>query len=149
MIEQPELLEHDTDAPAQRRQFVALRQRDIAVEQGYEAVGRTGSEINQFQQRGFTGAAGAGQEMERTGFEFERHVMQDFRPEAVAHADILESDHPYAASLAGHKSKRSIALTPASMPELRNRRPSGENCIASRRRPVSPSVLALWPGLRL
>ena len=47
------------------------------------------------QQRGLAGARRPGQKLERARRELEADIAQDFRPEAVAQADILEADHAF------------------------------------------------------
>ena len=94
MVEQAEILEHDADAAAQRRR----PRPSISVATSWPnrvirpRVGLQRQE-QQAQQRGLAGAGGAGEELEGMRLDAEGEVAQDLRPQAVAQADILESDH--------------------------------------------------------
>src|ERR1035437_5880107 len=50
-------------------------------------------EEQQARQRGLAGAGRAGEELEGMRLDAEREVAQDLRPQAVAQAYVLESDH--------------------------------------------------------
>ena len=92
VVEQPEVLEHDADPPPQRRQFRPLQRCHVMAEHGDEAARRAVGKVHEAKQRRLAGAAGAGQEMERPRFQCEADIAQHFRPGAVAHADILETN---------------------------------------------------------
>ena len=82
--------------PMRRRSVASasLRQgRDVVAEQGDQAARRLQRQEQQPQQRGLAGAGRAGEELERMRLDAEGEVAQDLRPQAVAQADILESDH--------------------------------------------------------
>src|SRR5215211_3970429 len=63
VVEQPEILENDADAPAQRRQCILAKRRDIMAEQGDEPAGRPERQEQESQQRGLAGARRSGQEL--------------------------------------------------------------------------------------
>ena len=94
MVEQAEILEHDADAAAQRRHRVLRQRGDVVAELGDQPARRLEREKQQAQQRGLAGAGRAGEELEGMRLDAEREVAQDLRPQAVAQAYILESDHP-------------------------------------------------------
>ena len=100
MLDQPEILEDDADPPPERRHLSPRRGRDLAAEERDQAARGTLGEIDQLQQARFAGAAGAGEEVEGAGLEMERDIAEYFRPRAVSHPDILETNQVRASILA-------------------------------------------------
>src|SRR6185312_2275363 len=92
MFDQAEILEHDADLAAQRRQLAPGRRGDVATEQRDEAARRPLGQIHELQQAGLAGAAGPGEEVEGTGCELHADVAQHLGPRAIPHADILETN---------------------------------------------------------
>src|SRR5206468_10504342 len=88
---QPEILEHHSHAPAQHGNLLPVEARDIASKQAEGAPGWANSQVKQLEQGGFSGAAGADQEMKRSGSQRKGQVPEYFRPAAIAQADALES----------------------------------------------------------
>ncbi len=64
VVDQPEVLEHHPDPPAQARQILARRDGDILVEQMDEPARRPQGEIHELQKRRLPRAARSGQKME-------------------------------------------------------------------------------------
>src|SRR5262245_37512465 len=93
MVEQTEVLEHDADAAAQGRQRILAQAADVVTEQADEAAARLERDEQQAQQRALSGTRRAGQELERVGLDAKGQVPQDFGPQAVTQANVLESDH--------------------------------------------------------
>ena len=93
MVEQPEILEHDADAPAQGRKRIRREGRHVVAEQGNEAARRLEGEIEQAQQRCLAGARRTGEELKRMGVDPEGQVAQDLCSKSVTQAHVLESDH--------------------------------------------------------
>ena len=75
MVEQLEILKHDADAAAQGRQFGVAERGDIAAEEIDQAAGRAQGEEQQLQQRGFSGARGAGEKAETAAVESETDIL--------------------------------------------------------------------------
>ena len=92
MVEQLEVLVDHTDAPAQAGNRIPRQGRNVLAEQMDQAPGRTEGQVDQAHQRGFAGAAFAGQEMETAGFEAEGDIAENLCPGAIAHADLVEPD---------------------------------------------------------
>ena len=63
------------------------------AEQRDQPARRPQRQEQQPQQRGLAGAGRAGEELERMRLDAEGEVAQDLRPEPVAQAYVLESDH--------------------------------------------------------
>src|SRR3954453_18463263 len=93
VIEQAKILEHDPDAPPQRRQRILAQRRDVMAEQRDQPARRPQREEQETQQRALAGAGGAGEELERTGVDAEGEVAQDLGTEAIAQSYMLEPDH--------------------------------------------------------
>jgi hypothetical protein len=58
VVEQPEVLKHDADPPAQRRKLVLGQRRNVAVEDRDQAAGRLERQEQQTQQRRLAGPDG-------------------------------------------------------------------------------------------
>src|SRR5215470_7741994 len=112
MIEQPEVLEDDADAPAQLSGLAPGEARDVAAEQARPPAGRLEREIHHPQQRRLAGPAGADQEMEGARRQVERDLAEDLGAGAVAQQYILEHDQA-AASSRESRSGASIAQGPS------------------------------------
>ena len=67
------------------------------------------------QERGLAGARRPGEELERVRRELEAHIAQDFRPEAVAQADIFEADHAFLRIGPGRLFTRAPLLSPGAI----------------------------------
>src|SRR5262249_61479686 len=93
VIDQAKVLEYDADATPQRRKSVLVERGDVVAEQRDQAAGRAQREEQQAHQRGLAGARRPGQELKRVRLDAEAEVAQDLRPQSVAQADILKSDH--------------------------------------------------------
>ena len=93
MVDQAEILEHDTDAASQRVVRLAVGEQGVGIEQRNDAARRRFGQIDDFQQRRLARPADAGQKIKAASVELHRDVMQDFRIGAVALADVLQSDH--------------------------------------------------------
>ena len=127
VVEQLEILVDHPDAPAQGGDLVARQGRDIAAEQMHQAPGRPQGQVDQAHQRGFAGAAFAGQEMETARFEAEDDIAEHLGPGAVAHTDLVEPhDRFFAAEKIG--SQRNAFRSPGRRP----RRRAGGNAPAGR-----------------
>src|SRR6185437_2832494 len=130
VIDQAKILEHDADAPAQRRQLAARRRRGVAVEQRNEATRRMLGEVHEFEQRALAGAARSGQEVEGAGGQAHADVAEHFRSRAVPHADILEPDQ------GARSPSASCANAGGTMARCAGRRPDGldarVSCLARR-----------------
>jgi hypothetical protein len=50
-------------------------------------------QIHQAQERGFARAARSDQEVKRARRQREADIVENFRSDAIAHADILKTDH--------------------------------------------------------
>jgi hypothetical protein len=77
MIQQAEILEHDSDLAAQRHDAVTVELVDLLPEHGQLAAGGAHAQIKQTQQRRFTRAGRTRQEMERPGRQGEGEVVED------------------------------------------------------------------------
>src|SRR5579863_610109 len=84
VIEQPEVLQHDTDPLAQIGDLILAEQRDIMTEQIDEAAGRPQRQEQQLQERGLTGTRRASEELEGMGGNQEIEVAQNLRAKPVA-----------------------------------------------------------------
>src|SRR6266851_6837216 len=93
MIEQAELLEHDTEAPAQSGQLGALQNRQVAPEQGDQTARWAFRHENKLEKGAFAGAGWPGQEGEGPRIQRKTHIAQNLRPGTVAHTDIFEANH--------------------------------------------------------
>ena len=94
VIEQAEILEHDADAAAQRRQRILApawrrRGRTWVIRPRVGLSDRKRSRSSEV----LPAPDGPGEELEGMRLDAEREVAQDLRPQAVAQADVLESDH--------------------------------------------------------
>src|SRR6516162_7282502 len=87
VVEQPEILEHDADAPAQNGKRILAEHRGVVVEQGDQAAGRLERKEQQAQQRGLAGSRWAAEELKRMRRNLEGEVAQDFGPQSVAQSD--------------------------------------------------------------
>src|SRR5262249_37048063 len=92
VVEQPEVLKYDADAPPQVRERILRQRRDVVAEYRDEDARRSQREKQQPQQRGFAGARRPGQELERVGLDLEIEVAQNLAPEPVAQSDVFEAD---------------------------------------------------------
>jgi len=79
MRQQPEILEHHADPPAQGRQDTAARTAGLGVQQGQAAAGGPDREVHQAQQTGLAGARGAQQPAEHARVQLEADVVQHLR----------------------------------------------------------------------
>ncbi len=90
MFEQPEILEHDADAPAHAGQLVGVERRRVLVENRDAAARRLERQQHQPEQGRLAGARGAGQELKALRRDVERGVANDLRPQPIAQPDILK-----------------------------------------------------------
>ena len=93
MVEQPEILIDDADAPPDIGQFVARDGGEVPLEDIDQAPGRPMGQIHQFQQGRLARPACPHQEVKGARFQFERDIAQDFGARAIPHADIFEPNH--------------------------------------------------------
>jgi len=84
MIEQPKLLKHDTEAPAQRRQLGAFQYRKITPEQGDQSARWALGHENEFEECALAGARRSRQEGKGARVQRKAHIAQDLRPGTVA-----------------------------------------------------------------
>src|SRR6516165_6950588 len=84
VIEQAKVLEHDADAPAQRRQRVLAQGRHIVAEQRDETTRGAQRQEQHAQQRSLSRARRSGQELKRMRIDAERQIAQDLLPKPVA-----------------------------------------------------------------
>ncbi|KAH2824480.1 hypothetical protein KXV85_000749, partial [Aspergillus fumigatus] len=110
VVEQPEILQHDADAPSQIGDLVLAELGDVMAEQIDQAAGRPVGEEQQAQQRGLAGAGRAGEELEGMRRDLEVEVAQDLRPQTVTQSDIFE---PNQAQLRSRGGRRRAAPRPA------------------------------------
>src|SRR5262245_21295329 len=92
VVEQSEILEHDTDTPPQRRQCVLAQGGNVMTEQRDQAARGPQRKKQEAQQRRLAGAGGAGEELERMRIDAEGEVTQNLGAEVVAQSHMLESD---------------------------------------------------------
>src|SRR5467141_3007111 len=90
MIEQAEVLQHDTYSLAQVGNFIFAEHRDVVAEQIDQAAGRPQRQEQQPQQRGLAGAGRPGEELEGMGGDQETEVAQNLRAKPVTQSDIFE-----------------------------------------------------------
>src|SRR5579859_3856806 len=93
MIEQSEILEHHSNAPADGGKIPAPCRCHVFAEQGYQAARWGLGDIDELQERRLARAGKTGQKGKRTSFQGECDVAQDFWPRAISHADIFKSNH--------------------------------------------------------
>lgn len=91
VVDESEVLEHDTDLLAQFRQFCARSDRHILIKHVDEAPCRSKRQIHQLEECRFARAAGARQEVERARGKLEADIAQNFRADAISHADVFEA----------------------------------------------------------
>jgi hypothetical protein len=84
VVEQAKILEHDADAPAQRRERILGQGRDVVAEYGDKTARRPQRQKQHAQERGLACPRGPGQELERMGFDPERQIAQDLRSKPIA-----------------------------------------------------------------
>ena len=92
VVEQPEILKHDADAPPQRSEVVLAERGGIVAEQRNQPPRGPQREKQQTQKRGLAGARGSGEELKRMRIDAERKIPQDLGPEAIAQSYVLEPD---------------------------------------------------------
>ena len=90
MADEAEVLEHDADAAAERRQRFARRFAQLRTEQANPSAGRPLGKVKQLQKRGLSCARWSGEEVEASVCEPEIEVTQHFGTRAVAQADAVE-----------------------------------------------------------
>ena len=92
MIEQPEILKHDSDLPAHTRDCVGLQCRYVVAEQRDQTTRRFEGKKQKPEKAGFSRTRWSGQELERAFVDAKGDIPQHFRAHAIAKADIFESD---------------------------------------------------------
>ena len=93
MVEQPEVLEYQTDPAPHRRTSVLAERRGVLVEHRDQAPRRPQCQEKQAKEGRLARPRGSGEELKRFDVNAESEIAQDLRAEPVAQADILESDH--------------------------------------------------------
>ena len=113
MVEQPEILEHDADAPPQCRQRVLAERRDIVAEQRDQSARGPQRQEQQAQEGGLAGARRAGEKLERLRVDAKGQIAQDLGTEAVAQPYMLEPNHvPLPARVAPHTADPGLHALP-------------------------------------
>src|SRR5262249_31699720 len=93
VVEQPEILKHDADAPPQRSEVVLAERGGIVAEQRDQPPRGPQRKEQQTQKRGLAGARGAGEELKRTRLDANRKLPARLGPLAIAQPSVLEPDH--------------------------------------------------------
>ncbi|OIQ65125.1 hypothetical protein GALL_533180 [mine drainage metagenome] len=101
MIEQPEILQYDSDPLAQIGDFILAEQRDVMTEQVDQAAGRPQRQKQQLQKRGFARARWTGEELEGMGGNLEIEIAQNLRAKPVTQSDIFEPNQVQLRSMRG------------------------------------------------
>src|SRR5581483_302697 len=90
VIQEPKILQHDSNSLAQIGDLVLAEQRDILAEKIDQAPGRPEREKQQLEQRSLAGPRRPREKLEGMGGNLETEVAQDFRAESIAQTDIFE-----------------------------------------------------------
>ena len=93
MLDQPEILKHDADTPAQRRDAVPADAGRVLAEQGQPAARRLQAEIHQLQQARFSSSTGPGDKLERALLDRETDIAEDRRAPGIAELHLVKLDH--------------------------------------------------------
>ena len=91
MVEQAEILEDHADLAPEAREFGLAVLAHILAEQGHAAARRLQRLHHQLHQGCLAGTRRAGQELETLGRDRKVDIAENFRPDAIAQADILET----------------------------------------------------------
>src|SRR5258708_8350232 len=137
MRDEAEILEHDADAPAQCRQLLARRRREIPAEQRDESARWPLGQVDELEQTRFAGPTRPGQEVEAAWPQLHGDVAPDLPPGALAHADILEANQDLACLSCCRPRRANIArrgqARPAPVPcclsHVPRRLPPGYSCL--------------------
>jgi hypothetical protein len=90
VADQPEVLEHDADAPAVLGKRFARRVAQFLPEQAEASARRPLREVEELEQRRLPGAGRAGEKIEATILEAEIEVAQDLRAGPVPQPNAIE-----------------------------------------------------------
>src|SRR4029079_17371845 len=88
VIEQPEVLEHDADAPAQLRALGCRDSADVLVEEENVSAGGMPGHEEESQERSLTGPRGPGKEVERARPQVKADLRKDVVPLIVGERDV-------------------------------------------------------------
>src|SRR3984885_7044929 len=94
VVEQAEILKHDTDPAAQIGAPILAERGGILIEHVDQDAARPQRQQHQTEQGGLARTGGAGQKMEGMPVDRKMGVAQRLGPEPIAQADILEPDPP-------------------------------------------------------
>ena len=92
MIEEPEILKNDPDAPPEVGALACRILGYISSEKVYKSACGAVRHIEESKKRGFASARSSGQKMKRSGQQMEVDIAQNLLPHSVAEADILETN---------------------------------------------------------
>jgi hypothetical protein len=92
MVEQPEILEHDSNAPPEVRALACRILGNISSEKIDEAARGTQRHIEEPEKGRLSGAGGACKKVKRSGLQMEVDIAQNLLPDSITESDILESN---------------------------------------------------------